>query len=213
MSTPGHERQDSPRTAARRKRDLARLSAEASFHQAIAPFVQAVHFGLIDLQHASIVLPHYEHFGPVFDQAVKTLAQDVRDEALYGPQPDVAVSVIVDSLKTACQLHVSSEADLSDKLTDLARLLSNATLARGALLKIVKQLPAVKHAKIHIDLINWTVDRIAQFEDADAKTSRDKTLCLFKALTILVFGLTGAQALKVYVSSACSSIDSLTFPF
>ncbi|KAM0753990.1 hypothetical protein T439DRAFT_298458 [Meredithblackwellia eburnea MCA 4105] len=190
------------RAANARKR--ARLVAAGLFDRTAGAFVRALHQDIISLQHASVVLTHYERFDAVYDNWAKLLVQDIRDEGIYGKGGKLAVRVIVDSLKGACELFLDSPSSTDDHLVGLSRLLSGAVAVRGAQLAIVKRLHSTFHIQLHTDALDYILKKYIVLKDSKRKDASNRALLFFKALANLLIGIDGQSALKIK-----TSLDSL----
>lgn len=78
------------------------------FERTISPFVRAIRAETIDLRHASVILVHFEQFGAVFDQWVRVLIQDLRDEGVYGRQGEAVARIIFETFRDVRRSSVST---------------------------------------------------------------------------------------------------------
>lgn len=78
---------------------LAELLTAEHFDRTIAPFVRAMHNQVFDLRHASVILAHFDRFGPVFDQWARILAHDLKNDAIHANKADEVARIIVQSFK------------------------------------------------------------------------------------------------------------------
>ncbi|KAM0792165.1 hypothetical protein ACM66B_004862 [Microbotryomycetes sp. NB124-2] len=182
------------------KRDFERLLAARRFEQVIHPFVRALHAGSLDLQHATVLLSRYEHFGAGYDHWCKLIIQDLRDEGIYSTDGAASVvKVILATLKSATELYIDSldESASDDKLVALGRALVPATVVRGAQLAIVRKMSTDELVSLHTQTIDFIVPKIATYGEDRRTTQRNRSLALFKALTHLVLGVQGKAALTI----------------
>lgn len=49
-------------------------------NELVAGFTRSVYVGVLDVKHASSLLPHYRRFGVLFDRCVEVLVQCIRDK-------------------------------------------------------------------------------------------------------------------------------------
>lgn len=199
------------------KKKLARLLTARHFERTIAPFVGAIHSEIIDLRHASVILLHFEKFGALFDEWAHILVEDLRVEGITGNQGDAVARIIFESFRDvsyvclacyseytdtllvrvqASDLYLSSNRTEADMM-GLARLLCSAVVVRGPQLSIKQRLPADDHVRIHTDIAEFLLGKIARYEKGDRKEERTKALILFKALALLLIGVEGKGALKM----------------
>ena len=54
---------------------------------------------MIDIGHASVILAHCDQFGAVFEQWAKILAQDLKDEAIYGNGAEMVAKIIFEAYR------------------------------------------------------------------------------------------------------------------
>lgn len=80
-------------------RKLSRLLTDEHFERTISPFVRAIHSEVIDIRHASVILAHCDQFGAVFEQWAKILAQDLKDEAIYGSGAEMVARIIYEAYR------------------------------------------------------------------------------------------------------------------
>ncbi|SCV69509.1 BQ2448_2529 [Microbotryum intermedium] len=183
---------------AKRLREQNRLVASRKFERAVLPFVRAMHSGVIDLRHAAVILPHFERFGPVYDSWCRLLVQDLRDEGIYAKSGELVVNVVTASLQTACELLIDAESKVSDEqLVAVGRLLSTATAVRGAQLAIVRRLPAEELVDLHTTALRYVLRKVANLDQANKSTTRNRALSYFKALAHLLLGVEGRSALTL----------------
>lgn len=185
--------------AADHAKEQAQLVAAKRFEQVLAPFIRVLHGGIFDMSHGVVLIKHWGRLGAAFDEHVKLILHDLRDEGNYGSASDVVAAVIVDSLKGACELYIEapdSPSVTDEPLVSLGRHLQGVVVVRGAHLAIVHQLPSEDHLRIHLDALKWVVSKLTQFEDAKRKDDRNRALSFFKALAHLLMGLDGKSALK-----------------
>ncbi|PRQ73544.1 hypothetical protein AAT19DRAFT_15111 [Rhodotorula toruloides] len=188
-------------------KEQAQLVAAKRFEQVLAPFIRVLHSSTFDLRHYVVLVKHWGRLGAAFDENVKLLLHDLRDEGNYGSASDVVAAIVVDSLKGACELFIDapdSPSVTDEPLISLGRHLQGVVIVRGAHLAIVAQMPAEDHLRIHLDALKWIVGKLAQFEDAKRKDDRNRALSFFKALAHLLMGIDGRSALK-----AKTTLDSL----
>ncbi|BGP05787.1 cohesin complex subunit [Rhodotorula toruloides] len=188
-------------------KEQAQLVAAKRFEQVLAPFIRVLHSSTFDLRHYVVLVKHWGRLGAAFDENVKLLLHDLRDEGNYGSASDVVAAVVVDSLKGSCELYIDapdSPSVTDEPLISLGRHLQGVVIVRGAHLAIVDQLPSEDHLRIHLDALKWIVTKLAQFEDAKRKDDRNRALSFFKALAHLLMGIDGRSALK-----AKTTLDSL----
>ncbi|GAA5861795.1 hypothetical protein JCM5353_000546, partial [Sporobolomyces roseus] len=181
-----------------------RLVASQRFQRNISTFARAIHRGIFDLRHASVILKYWGRFGPTFDDFVRLLMHDLRDEGNYGNQGELVATVLVETMQGALDLYLDSSDSSDEHLVSLGRNLLQVIVIRGAQLKVVKSLPSENHLKIHLDALDYIVKQIKQFTELKRSDDRNKALSFFKALAHLVFGLDGRSALK-----AKTTLDSL----
>lgn len=81
--------------AADKVKEHQALVATRRFNQLIFPFVRAIHAGVLDLQHSTVILSRHGRFGAGFEQWCKLLAQDLRDEGLYSCDGGAQVAQII----------------------------------------------------------------------------------------------------------------------
>jgi len=194
----------------------SRLVASQRFQRNISTFTRAIHQGIFDLRHASVILKYWGRFGATFDDFARLLMHDLRDEGNYGNQGEMVATIVVETLQgvrtnftllssSMTDLYLSDQAldlyldssDASDEhLVSLGRNLLQVAVIRGAQLKVVKSLPSENHLKIHLDALDFIVKQIKQFTELKRSEDRNKALSFFKALAHLVFGLDGRSALK-----------------
>ncbi|GAA5932633.1 cohesin subunit IRR1 [Sporobolomyces koalae] len=185
-------------------RQQARLVAAQRFERTVSGFARAIHLGIFDLRHSSLLLKYWGRLGSTFDEFARLLMHDLRDEGNYGNQGDVVASVIVESLRGAFELCVDSSDNTDEHLASLGRNLLQVVVVRGAQLAVVSSLPASDHLRIHIDSLEYIVKEIKSYVQLKRADDRNKALSFFKSLAHLVFGLDGRSALK-----AKSTLDSL----
>ncbi|KAL8292902.1 hypothetical protein RQP46_000596 [Phenoliferia psychrophenolica] len=178
----------------------ARLVAAGLFHRTVSAFVRAVHKGVVSLQHASVILIHFERFDTTLDQWCKLLVQDMRDEGIYGDSGALVSRVIVDTLKGATEIFLDAIDPSEDRLVAVSRVLSGAVVVRGAQLALVKRLRTSDHVQLHTDALAYIIKRYAVLRDAKKKDASTRVLGFFKALGNLLIGLDGQGALKVKTS-------------
>lgn len=77
----------------------SRLVASQRFQRNISTFARAIHRGIFDLRHASVILKYWGRFGPTFDDFVRLLMHDLRDEGNYGNQGELVATVLVETLQ------------------------------------------------------------------------------------------------------------------
>lgn len=75
------------------------LALELAFEETISSFTRAITFNVIEMRHATTILSRYQQFGPFFDACAKTLAETLKDEALYGGDASATAQVVVDTLR------------------------------------------------------------------------------------------------------------------
>ena len=88
-------------------RKLSRLLTDEHFERTISPFVRAIHSEVIDIRHASVILAHCDQFGAVFEQWAKLLAQDLKDEAIYGNGAMMVAKIIFEAYRDVRPLPLS----------------------------------------------------------------------------------------------------------
>lgn len=100
--------------AAERAKEQARLIASRRFERTIFPFVRALHSSTLDIQHASVLIAHFDRFSALYDSWVKLLIQDLRDEGIYAKEGEKVATVLASSLQSVrpdfvkCQPFYSS---------------------------------------------------------------------------------------------------------
>lgn len=67
----------------------------------------ALHVGIIDIRHASVILIHYDRFGAAFDQWARLLVQDLRDEGIYSNNATVVAQIVTESLHGVRRLSLA----------------------------------------------------------------------------------------------------------
>ncbi|KAK4048718.1 cohesin complex subunit [Microbotryomycetes sp. JL221] len=182
------------------QKELKRLLAARRFEQVVHPFVRAIHAGTLDLQHATVLIHRFEHFGSGFDHWCKLLIQDLRDEGIYTINGSgKVVEVLTSTLKAATELYLDSIDDSAsdDKLVALGRALVQATVVRGPQLAIVRKLAADEVVSLHSRTLSWIVPKIASYGEDRRTVQRNKALSLFKALGHLTLGVDGRHALII----------------
>ncbi|GAA5843847.1 hypothetical protein JCM9279_000166 [Rhodotorula babjevae] len=191
-------------------KEQARLVAIQHFlSSVVSPFLRVFHSGAFNLRHSVVLLKHWGRFGKEYDEQCKLLVHDLRDEGVYGAASDLIASIVVDILKSACELHLDSpESTLAttteEPLVSLGRQLSGVAAIRGAQLAIIGSLPADDHLRLHLDALKWIVPKLARLEETKRKDERTRAIVFFKALAHLLLGLDGRSSLKVK-----TTLDSL----
>ncbi|BGP22583.1 cohesin complex subunit SA-1/2 [Rhodotorula toruloides] len=188
-------------------KEQAQLVAERRFEQVLAPFIRVLHSSTFDLRHYVVLVKHWGRLGATFDEHVRLLLHDLRDEGNYGSASDLVAAVVVDSLRGACELYIDapdSPSITDEPLISLGRHLQGVIIVRGAHLAIVAQMPTDDHLRIHLDALKWMIAKLAQLEHAKRKDDRNRALSFFKALGHLLMGIDGRSALK-----AKTTLDSL----
>ncbi|KAK4699710.1 cohesin complex subunit SA-1/2, partial [Phenoliferia sp. Uapishka_3] len=185
---------------ARNAKKQARLVAAATFNRIISGFVRAIHNEVISIQHASVILIHFERFDTTLDQWCKLLVQDMRDEGIYGNEGAAIARVIVETLKGATEMLLDAPDASDERLVVISRLLSGAVVVRGAQLALVKRLRTVDHVQLHSDALAYIVKKFAVLREGKKKEASTRALSFFKALGNLLIGLDGQGALKVKVA-------------
>lgn len=77
--------------------DLAKLLASQQFATLVGCFVRAIHAGVFELRHASIIFTHFGRFDSTFDQFAKILIEDLTDEGVFGDQGAATSHIIAES--------------------------------------------------------------------------------------------------------------------
>ncbi|GAA6013136.1 hypothetical protein JCM11491_005192 [Sporobolomyces phaffii] len=185
-------------------RQQSRLVASQRFERTISGFARAIHVGIFDIRHSTLLLKYWGRLGSTFDDFSRLLMHDLRDEGNYGDGGDVVATVIIESLQGALELYLDSSDTSDEHLVSLGRNLVQIAVVRGAQLAVVSSIPATNHLRVHLDSLDFIVKRIKQFVEAKRTDDRNKALSFFKALAHLVFGLDGRSALK-----AKTTLDSL----
>ncbi|GAA5919670.1 hypothetical protein JCM1841_005220 [Sporobolomyces salmonicolor] len=185
-------------------RQQARLVASQRFERSLSAFVRAIHHGVFDLRHCTVLLKYWGRLGAAFDDFVRLLMHDLRDEGNYGSSSEVVATVMIESLQGAFGIHLDSSEDTDEYLVSFGRNLVQVAVVRGAQLAIVGSIPAEDHLRVHVDSLTFIVRKLAHFEETKRKEDRIKALSFFKALAHLLFGLDGKSALKVK-----TTLDSL----
>ncbi|GAA5880996.1 hypothetical protein JCM1840_007214 [Sporobolomyces johnsonii] len=185
-------------------RQQVRLVGSQRFERSLSAFVRAIHHGVFDLRHCTVLLKHWGRLGAAFDDFVRLLMHDLRDEGNYGSASDAVATVVIESLQGAFETYLDSSEDTDEHLISLGRNLVQVAVVRGAQLAIVSSIPAEDHLHVHVDSLTFIVKKLAHFEETKRKEDRNKALSFFKALAHLLFGLDGKSALKVK-----TTLDSL----
>jgi cohesin complex subunit SA-1/2 len=93
-----------PPHSAENARQQARLIASQRFERTISGFTRAIHLGIFDIRHSSLLLKYWGLLGSTFDDFARLLMHDLRDEGNYGDGGDVVASVIIESLQGVSRL-------------------------------------------------------------------------------------------------------------
>ncbi|GAA5890955.1 hypothetical protein JCM8208_003106 [Rhodotorula glutinis] len=201
------------KTAAQIRADNAKEEAKLAANQhflrsVVSPFLRVFHSGAFNLRHSVVLLKQWGRFGKEYDEQCKLLVHDLRDEGVYGAASDIVASIVVDILKSACDVHLDSPdaptTTTEEPLVSLGRQLSGIAAIRGAHLAIVGSLPAEDHLRLHLDALKWIVPKLARLEETKRKDERTRAIVFFKALAHLLLGLDGRSSLKVK-----TTLDSL----
>lgn len=79
----------------------------------------------------------------------------------------------------------------------LAKALASCFVIRGAQLSIVRRLDSVHLIEAHTSLITWICKRIAAYENAKNKQSRNRAIQFFKILLSLLTGVEKNDSLQM----------------
>lgn len=94
--------------------------------------------------------------------------------------------------------YLDSSSSSDAHLLSLARLLSPATVIRGAQLSIINRLAPEHHARIHTDGSAYAVARMVSLERGGRGEGK-KVVGFFKVLGVLMTGIEGKVALNMCV--------------
>jgi len=199
-----------PTCAADNAKEEAKLVANQHFlRTVVSPFLRVFHSGAFSLRHCVVLLKHWGRFSKEYDEQCKLLVHDLRDEGVFGAASDLIASIVVDILKSACDLYLDSPDSPSttteEPLVSLGRQLSGVAAIRGAQLAIIGSLPAEDHLRLHLEALKWIVPKLARLEETKRKDERSRAIVFFKALAHLLLGLDGRSSLKMYVPPSLPS--------
>ena len=190
------ERSFAPTDDAVRPRSLHELAKSHAFAEVTSEFTKAVRIGVIELRHAAVILAHVHRFPQPYDECGRFLADALREVAVQGDEGDMVATVVIDALREAHTLYLDGKVPAEDQLLALARKLGSAIVVRGPHLSIAKRIDSDALVRIHLDTI---ADAIAKGAAADvgADESPAPAFVLFKALGLMLAGITGREALTI----------------
>ena len=190
------ERAFAPADDAVRPRTLAELAKSHAFAEVTSEFTKAVRIRVIELRHAAVILAHVHRFPQPYDECGRFLADALRDVAVQGDEGDMVATVVIDALREAHTLYLDGKVPAEDQLLALARQLGSAIVVRGPHLSIAKRIDSDALVRIHLDTIADAIAKGAAV-DADADESPAPAFVLFKALGLMLAGITGREALTI----------------
>ena len=82
-----------------RNQSRSRLEQEYIFIGVISTFLRAIRAGAVHVRHGAVLLAHFGRFGSTFDECSKIMVDILREEGMFNRNPDVVVSVAVQSIK------------------------------------------------------------------------------------------------------------------
>ncbi|PCH37402.1 hypothetical protein WOLCODRAFT_84248 [Wolfiporia cocos MD-104 SS10] len=173
------------------------LEKEYVFLNVITTFLRAIRAGVIHFQHSTIILAHYGRLGPAFDLCTKVIIDILREEGMYKNNGDGVVAVICQALRDSFTLLLDGMVESEEHSTALAKSLAACFMIRGAQLAVIRKLDSQYIIAIHITSLSWMAKRLAAYESAKNKKSRNKAILFFKVLQPLVTGIDNRDALKI----------------
>ncbi|KAG8773087.1 hypothetical protein FRC15_002275 [Serendipita sp. 397] len=162
---------------------LARLEQDYSFHETVAPFIQAIRAETISIEHSAIVLAHFGRFGTMYDQLSRVLVEMLRTRWQQGDSTAV-VAVVQSAMRQSFNLRINGYVDSEEPSTALARLLGSHFIQRGAHLAILGRLPTASLTQIHTYLIDYIIKKLIGVMDDDEKV--EIIAALFRPMVHLV---------------------------
>jgi len=86
----------------------ARLEREYATVRLLSSFLAAMSAGVINVKHAPVLLAHYGHLEPSFDQISKRAVEALRQEGLERQNGEVVTAVVVQALKDVSAVYFGS---------------------------------------------------------------------------------------------------------
>lgn len=69
----------------------------------------ALHIGIVDIRHSPVILVHFERFNATYDQWVKLLIQDLKDEGMYGGSGRKVAKILIETLQSVSSSFLSDD--------------------------------------------------------------------------------------------------------
>lgn len=97
------------------------------------------------------------------------------------------------------QCFVEDDVRTDEPFIALVRLMQSSVVVRGPHLSILRKIAPGAYVQIHVDALTWAVKKAAALAEDDSSAARDRVATMFKGLACLLAGLSGKEALAMYV--------------
>ncbi|KAI0827388.1 hypothetical protein BC628DRAFT_1369278 [Trametes gibbosa] len=180
-----------------RPESRSQLEKEYVFIGVVTTFLRAIRAGVIHIRHSATILAHYGRLGPSFDLCSKVIVEILREEGMYKENGEVVVDIICKALQESFTLFLDVVVHTEEHAIALAKALSACMLVRGAQLSIVRRLDSKHVVDIHTTSLNWVGKRLATYDTAKNKRTRNKCITFFRVLLPLLSTIDNRDSLQI----------------
>lgn len=183
----------------------------------VTTFLRAIRAGVIHFRHSAVLLAQYGRLGPAFDLCCKVIADVLREEGLYKEEGETVVAVVCQALREvnpsvsllvlvldvertlyqSFTLWLDNVVQTDEHTLALAKAVASCFVIRGAQLSIVRRLDSRYVIEAHTSLVTWICKRIAAYENAKNKKSRNRSIQFFKVLLSLCISVEKKDSLQM----------------
>ncbi|ORX93238.1 hypothetical protein K493DRAFT_338370 [Basidiobolus meristosporus CBS 931.73] len=152
------------------------------FMEVIGNFVRMLMLNIFNIKHANIILPHYNRFGPVYDEVVKALIEDtMRVLLVRTSMTSTILGLYLESLQKSFEVHLRNNSAKFPRTMSLARLYSNTTKIGGFYIRDMLE--------FHKNSIIYIFSKMAGYQRIGNQTNRNAMLQFFKVMKYFSDGL------------------------
>ncbi|KAK9701553.1 cohesin complex subunit [Basidiobolus ranarum] len=152
------------------------------FMEVIGNFVRMLMLNIFDIKHASIILPHYNRFGPVYDEVIKSLIEDtMRALLVRTSMTSTVLGLYLESLQKSFEIQLRTNSAKFPRTMSLARLFSNTTKIGGFYIRDMLE--------FHKNSVVYIFSKMAGYQRIGNQSNRNAMLQFFKVMKYFSDGL------------------------